>query len=107
MNQDMTEVGEVSDKLATKKAIIISEMEYMEKNMERIKTFISNNEGREISNIDEFISPEDDADDIISFLADEKACEETMELIKEEFRKKKISLEEYLDAIRALQMNNL
>ena len=74
MSEDMNEVNEITDKIATKKAIMDSEMEYMGKNMERINTFISNNEGKEISNIDEFISPEDEVSDhIISFLADEKA----------------------------------
>jgi len=74
MSEDMNEVNEITDKVATKKAIIDSEMEYMGKNMERINTFISNNEGKEISNIDEFISPEDEVSDhIISLLADEKA----------------------------------
>ena len=99
----MNEVNEITDKVATKKAIIDSEMEYMGKNMERINTFISNNEGKEISNIDEFISPEDEVSDhIISLLADEKAWEETMEIIKERFRKKKIDLDAYLDSIRTL-----
>ena len=103
MSEDLNEVHEVTDKISTRKAILESEVEYMEKNMEKINIFIENNEGKEISNIDEFITPEDEiSDHIITFLADEKAWEETMGVIKERFRKKKISLDDYLDATRTL-----
>ena len=103
MSQELNETHEMEDKISTKKAILETEIEYMEKNSVKINEFISNNEGKEISNIDEFISPEDDVSDlIISFFADEKAWEETMDIIKDRFRHKKITLDQYLDAIRNL-----
>lgn len=78
-------------------------MEYMESNMEKMNSFIENNEEVDTIDIDEFISPEDEVSNLIlEYLAEEKACEETMEVIKDRFRKKKLDLNEYLEAIRSL-----
>lgn len=80
-----------------------SELELVDQNTEKIEAFIQNNEGKEISDVDEFVKPEDEiSENILEYLADETACEETMEYVKARFRKKKISLEEYLESIRTL-----
>lgn len=49
-------------------------MEYMESNMEKMNSFIENNEDVDTIDIDEFISPEDEVSNLIlEYLAEEKA----------------------------------
>jgi hypothetical protein len=101
MSQNADLLASYTDNICTKNAVIESEMEYMD--TEKIEQFIENNEGKEISEIDEFVKPEDDVSEkILDFLADETACEDAMEVVRHKFRKKKISLEEYLDSVRTL-----
>lgn len=103
MSQNSDIIAFYTDSICTKNAMIESEIESMENNSEKIETFIDNNEGKEINDIDEFVKPEDEVSEyILDFLADETACEETIEVVRSRFRKKKISLEEYLDAVRTL-----
>lgn len=53
--------------------------------------------------LDEIIKPADVVTEkILDCLAEEKACEDTMEIVKQQFRRKKFEIEEYLDAIRTL-----
>jgi hypothetical protein len=53
--------------------------------------------------LDEIIKPTDViSESILDWIADEKACEDTMDIIRGQFRKKKMELEEYLDSVRTL-----
>lgn len=101
--QNSDQLAYFSDNFYTKKAMVDSELEIIEANTEKIEAFIENNEGKDINDIDEFVKPEDEiSEHILEFLADETACEETMEYVKSRFRKKKITLEEYLESMRTL-----
>lgn len=89
-----------SDNICTKNAMLES---WNNINTEELENFIENNEGKDISDIDEFVKPEDKVSEkMIDFIADETACEDTMDIIKSRFRKKKITMDEYLESVRNL-----
>jgi len=96
-------VASYTDTVCTKNAMIESELENMNSNSEKIETFIENNEGKEISDVDEFVKPEDEiSEQMLDYLSEETACEETMEYMKKKYRKKKVDLGDYLDSVRTL-----
>ena len=101
ISQNSDLLASYSDNVCTKNAMIESLLEGYD--CEKIEQFIENNEGKEINDIDEFVKPEDDVSEkILDFLSDETSCEDTMEIVKSKFRKKQITLEEYLDSVRTL-----
>lgn len=88
MAKTHTKITQMNERINTSKALLESEMQYMHSNMERMRAFIENNEDADTINVDEFIAPEDEVSDLVlEYLAEEKACEETMELLKDRFRK--------------------
>eukprot|EP00345_Euplotes_harpa_P008279 CAMPEP_0168332848 /NCGR_PEP_ID=MMETSP0213-20121227/9221_1 /TAXON_ID=151035 /ORGANISM="Euplotes harpa, Strain FSP1.4" /LENGTH=305 /DNA_ID=CAMNT_0008336989 /DNA_START=185 /DNA_END=1103 /DNA_ORIENTATION=+ len=115
LNQHADEITALTDRERTRKAILESEMEYIKtcssQLEEKLETIYSdklwedtaNSNEKMVANIDALVMPEDDVSGyILDYLSDEKACEETMEIIKERFRKKKISLDDYLESVRSL-----
>lgn len=103
MNKNADTISEMTDSICTKNAMLESEMETMEQNTENIEHFIEHHEGQEVGNVDEFVKPEDEvSEQLLNFLADERACEETIDMLKSRFRKKKISLDDYLESVRSL-----
>ena len=103
MNKKHNKIIDMNENIITKKAVMESEIEYMENNIEKIEAFIDNNQEKDVGDVDDFICPEDEVSDLIlDYLAEEKACDETLDAIKEQFRKKKITLNEYLDGARSI-----
>jgi hypothetical protein len=103
MSQNSDLLTSYSDNVCTKNAVIESELENMKDNSDSIQEFISNNEGKEINNIDELVKAEDEiSEKILDYLAEETACEETMEDLKRLFRSKTIDKDDYLEGIRGL-----
>lgn len=102
ISQNTDLLASYSDNVCTKNAMMESLLESFDFN--KIEQFIENNEGKEINDIDEVVKPEDNVShgQILEFLADETACEDTIDVVKAKFRKKQISLEEYLDSVRTL-----
>ena len=93
----------IIEKLITKKAISESEVEFMVNNKEKIELFIKSYQNKTVANIDDFISPDDEiSDHILNYLAEEKAWDETLDAIKEQYRKKKITLSKYLEGVRSI-----
>lgn len=80
------------------RAIFDSEKEYkdnLSKQIERLQ------EDPDV--LDEIVKPSDAiSESILDCIAEEKVCEDKMEIIKAQFRKKKLETDEYLDAIRTL-----
>jgi len=73
---------------------------------EEMKEFISKNEGKEVTkdNIDDFVSvkEEDHKTMLDEIKGKEAALEDTFDICKKQYRKKKIELDTYLDTIREL-----
>lgn len=72
----------------------------------QIKHFIENNTGREVTqeNIDDIIYPSWDGTSAIAIdmLSEDQAIEDTLDVLKESFRKKKIPLDQFLNRTREL-----
>ena len=93
----------MDQKLRIRKTITKSEIKYMKKNMRKIERLIDNYEDKDVADVDDFISTEDKASELIlDYLAEEKACDETLDVLKEKFREKEITFDEYLNAARIL-----
>lgn len=100
LNQNADFFAAASDNLCTKNAILES---WINIDLGEMEQFIQNNQGRDINDIDEIVKPEDEVSEkMLEYLADETACEEAMEVIRSKFRKKKITIDEYLESVRTL-----
>jgi hypothetical protein len=74
INAKLDNVTIYTDEVVTKNALMQSDMESMAEKTEKLTTFIENNEDLEITDIDDFVKPQDEiSESILKYIAKEKA----------------------------------
>ena len=107
MNAHQSAIHQAQDDIRLKNALLESGKQTMMVEIEEMKEFISDNQGKKMTsdNVDEFVLP--DESDIVSghllkAIKKQWACEDTMAQLKTDFRKKRLEIDDYLQSVREL-----
>ena len=106
MKENADHLKEAHEKLDILGMMLKDKKEELKRESSEIQQFIAENEGKEVSadNIDEVVFPANDGTSgvVLAVMSEAQALEDTIEMVKQQFRKKKMDLDTMLRLTREL-----